>query len=160
MHSKAKAGELEERFLSPLCHHVLLSSVSLLRMKDLKRLMGSFIKEGKIKFFCFEEQTLSGGCIHTELGWLCGIRGNGWLPRDLWGDLQDLFLKQTDPFYLESRTSARRKRVEQRNASINHPWSSGLGGGTSSQSHVPTVLGTALPAWSRPGCSCSPQTLL
>lgn len=41
-----------------------------------------------------------------------GIHGTGWLPRD---DLQDLFLKQTDPFYrLKSRTSARRKRVEQK----------------------------------------------
>lgn len=62
-----------------------------------------------------------------------------WALRDRWGDLQGLFLKQTDPFYrLKCLTSARRKRVEQRNATINQLWSSGLGSGSSSQSQVPT----------------------
>lgn len=53
-----------------------------------------------------------------------GVHGTGKLPRHRWGDSQGFFLKQTDSFYhLESRTSARRKRVEQRNATINQLWS-------------------------------------
>lgn len=55
-----------------------LSSVSLLRMKDVKRLMGSFIKEGKIKISSFENNLRVVAASTQRLGWLCQERGHSW----------------------------------------------------------------------------------